>query len=104
MKITRTVNGKDLTFELTPPELIEAYYEQERNYDEDDVLRQLEDLTDWDIQDRYGVTREQMNALLPRIASRYRRYRDHDDSWFEQCESAIEYVAQEYTHGSISLE
>lgn len=37
MKITRTVNGQELEFELTPDEMYEAYLEKQYQFDMDNV-------------------------------------------------------------------
>ncbi len=43
MKITRTINGKEITIELTKQELREAYREAEQNYFREDILQWAED-------------------------------------------------------------
>ena len=37
MVIKRYINGKDTEIELTPREVLDAYYQQEHSFDEDDV-------------------------------------------------------------------
>lgn len=41
MKIKRTVDGKEMEFELTKEELCDAYYKQERNFDKEDAYQRL---------------------------------------------------------------
>lgn len=43
MKITRTINGQEITIELTKQELLEAYYEAEQNYFREGILQWAED-------------------------------------------------------------
>ena len=40
MKITRTINGQEITIELTAEEMRKAYYEIDRVYLRGDILRQ----------------------------------------------------------------
>lgn len=37
MKITRTINGQEITIELTSKEMREAYYETEKDYWREDI-------------------------------------------------------------------
>lgn len=43
MKITRTINGQEITIELTSKEMREAYCEIDREYLRDDVLQWAEE-------------------------------------------------------------
>ena len=43
MKITRTINGQEITIELTKEELREAYQEAEQSYFREDILQWAED-------------------------------------------------------------
>lgn len=43
MKITRTINGQEITIELTAEEMRKAYYEIDREYLRDDVLQWAEE-------------------------------------------------------------
>ena len=43
MKITRTINGQEITIELTKQELREAHREAEQNYFREDILQWAED-------------------------------------------------------------
>lgn len=81
MTITRTVHGEEFTFELTQHELQAAWYEEQQNYDESEILWAIEDYTDEEIVDSYGVTRAQFETLVPQMAHRLRKYQDNDDSF-----------------------
>lgn len=81
MTITRTVDGNELTFELTDHELCTAFFEQQRQFDEEDILWGIDGMDDEEIEDIYGVTRQQFMNALPDMACRYRKYLDNDDSW-----------------------
>ena len=43
MKITRTINGQEITIELTKQEIREAYREAEQSYFREDILQWAED-------------------------------------------------------------
>ena len=43
MKITRTINGQEITIELTAEEMRKAYYEIDREYLRDDIQQWAED-------------------------------------------------------------
>ena len=43
MKITRTINGQEITIELTAEEVRKAYYEIDREYLRDDIQQWAED-------------------------------------------------------------
>lgn len=81
MTITRTVHGEEFTFELTPRELQAAWYEEQQNCDESDILWAIEDYTDEEIVDSYGVTKAQFEALVSPMAHRLRKYQDNDDGF-----------------------
>lgn len=100
MTITRTVNGEKFTFELTQRELRAAWYEEQQNCDESDILWAIEDYTDEEIIDSYGVTKAQFEALVPQMAHRLRKYQDNDDSFPELrdwaiCDTIYEFYPQE---------
>ena len=43
MKITRTINGQEITIELTAEEMRKAYYEIDREYLREDIQQWAED-------------------------------------------------------------
>lgn len=81
MTITRMVNGHETQFELTPHELCAAYFEQQRQFDEEDIWYAIDGDTDEEIMDCFGITAKEFNDLLPQFAHRYRKYLDNDDGW-----------------------
>lgn len=85
MKITREINGTPYTFELTDVEMRQAYFEQEDNYDLEDVKRYIEEY----VEDNDGITAEQIEPLIPRIVRAYRRARNNSDDWQNNLEYAF---------------
>ena len=78
MKIYRTVSGIECSFELTNAELTQAFFEQQYRFDKQDVADYVEYMTDDDIVETYGVTRQEFDELTGEIASTMRRYIDMD--------------------------
>lgn len=96
MTITRTVHGEEFTFELTPHELQASWYEEQQNCDESDILWAIEDYTDEEIVDVYGVTKAQFEVLVSQMAHRLRKYQDNDDSFPELRDCAIRDTIYEF--------
>ena len=89
MKITREINGKTHTFELTEDELYNAYFEQEHIFDVDDISSFFDELDDGDIMSEYGKTREEVKWHYDEIAYEMRRQMDkYDvDMWYARGEA-----------------
>lgn len=99
MKICREVNGVPMEFELTTQETMQAYYDKERQWDEDYVVELAQYLCD----DDDGPV-EMLNALRSdpelrrRVASRYRKYLDDiitTDNEFDCLKWAYEYITRD---------
>ena len=78
MKIYRTVSGIECSFELTNAELTQAFFEQQYRFDKQDITEYGEYMTDDEIVETYGVTRQEFDELTGEIASTMRRYIDMD--------------------------
>ena len=72
MIIQRSVNGDIVEFELTPREVLSAFYEQEHSFDECDVINRFDEWDDDDFDD-YGITREEAKEYISDIAYEKRR-------------------------------
>lgn len=85
MKIIRTVNGQEMTFELTDIELFNAYEEKQRMYDVEDVeiVAESEDI-------------ELTNEQIQEAAEWYRHYRANSESWTYSVREAITRVLEDY--------
>ena len=74
------------TYELTPQELQDAYFEQQANYDREDVTSELDyifdpdSLNDMDDDEMARVGERELRNRLDDIASLYREYLDDSDS------------------------
>lgn len=68
-------DGKKI--ELTEQELVDAYFEQEHNYDKTDVLGLFGEYEDDDLQEKFGITRDQVtDELVSDIATEMRHNMD----------------------------
>ena len=105
MTITRTINGEEFTFELTYAELRAAFEEEQRNCDEADVRDAFDDwYPDEEIVELYGVTKAQLESIVPAIARRFRRYMENDDDWcFARTEAIRDEVALQFNKNLIII-
>lgn len=96
MTIIRVINGVETEITLTDRELWEAFEEEQHKCDLSDIDNAFEDLTDDEVIEDYGVTREKIEELKEAMAYRYRKYRDnYDESWIGDRDEAIRYVLME---------
>lgn len=95
MTITRTINGNEMTFELTPPEMREAFFEWQHMYDMEDIEWCIDDMDDAECVEQYGVTLEQFRGLISKMAYRMRKYLDNDDGWSDLRDYAIRKIIDE---------
>lgn len=96
MTIKRVINGMEVEITLTDGELWEAYREEQHNCDLSDIDNVFEDLTDDELIEDYGVTRDMIEELKEAMAYRYRKYRDkYDESWIGDRDEAIHNVLME---------
>lgn len=96
MTIKRVINGMEVEITLTDGELWEAYREEQHKCDLSDIDNAFEDLTDDELIEDYGVTRDMIEELKEAMACRYRKYRDsYDESWIGDRDEAIRYVLME---------
>lgn len=96
MKIKRVINGIETEIELTDRELWDAHEEEQHKCDLSDIDNAIEDLSDDELIEDYGVTREKFEELKEAMAFRYRKYRDnYDESWIEDRDAAIRVVLME---------
>ena len=77
MKITRTINGQEITIELTAEEMRRAYYEMEKDY-------YLEDIKTWLENNEIEVDDDFKNKMLYELIDNY----DSDLSHWENIASA----------------
>lgn len=83
MKIKRTVDGRELEFELTGDEIRSAFEEQQAEYDRDDVETYLDCDMEYLLVDFDGLTEEDIREKTPDFTAAYRRaiYNGAFDWW-----------------------
>ena len=84
MKIKRNVNGQDMEFELTCEEIYQAYYEQDRKFNQEDIESILEE-------QGLSVSFRQFQEIM----DRFEDFLSNDDSWRYHAEAAIDFVLNE---------
>ena len=82
--------------ELTDDELLKLYIEYQKRSDETDIREWFENMDDDDIKDSYGVTRDELSALIPAMARTMRRCIDNSDDWTFHRDYAIDTVIDDY--------
>ena len=90
MRIQRTINGVNFSFELLPCELVDAYYEQQKKFDIEDVIILTEYNTDEDLDTLYGCDGKFILDHKKEIANLMRKYIDkYDLDWVTAREEAV---------------
>lgn len=96
MTIKRIVNGVEMEFELTNLELYNAYAEQQHNFDRLDVLGYLNEFSDEQLVNDYGMTRVEAEMLIDDMADRMRRYMDkYECDWSYARDEAVSEILNE---------
>lgn len=98
MTVTRIIDGTKVTIVLTQQELQEAYYVQEHEFDKQDVVDALNDMSDEEIAEN-GFTREFMmtDAVIENIALRKRWDIDkYGTDWKSALDNAFEEFFKAY--------
>ena len=90
MQITREVNGKPQTFELTATELYNAYKEQQHRFDRNDIEDLICGLSNDEVTESYGVDKQVFTSKIDDIANEMRRNIDkYDISWSDARYEAV---------------
>lgn len=90
MTIKREINGQTVEIELTSHETYEAYLEKQNEFDKQDIEDVFYGFDDEELEDMYGLTREQLIEKTPELAAEMRRNIDkYDMTWQEARDAAI---------------
>lgn len=69
MKITRTVDGEEYVFELTPDEMYSAFREQNMAYHKEDIIHfGFDDASEDALMNEWGMSKEQFDDRMDDIA------------------------------------
>lgn len=93
MTITRNYDGAEIRITLTKLEMYEAYLEMQHHTDCEDVLSLVFDMSEAEIEGKYGVSIGEVYDLVDRIADEMRENMEaYDLSMYDARENAIEAV------------
>lgn len=84
MTITRIIDGKTVTIELTGIELFRAYCEQEYKFDRENILSVTE------------LSEDTPDDIMHDIVGRYHKIKEwcDDGSWVDHAHDAVQYVSE----------
>lgn len=90
MIIKREINGNVIEIKLTDDELYSAYIEKQGIFDEDDVRDIVYSLDDDELEDMYGISRHDIEPIIPEIAREMRwNINRYDMSWQDARDAAM---------------
>jgi len=82
MVIKRTINGMNLSIELTPAEMLDAYMEQQWAFDIQDVINYADMFSEDEFEEEVGCTYKEFCDMKEEIAYEMRRNMDKYDMDF----------------------
>lgn len=89
MKIERNINGTKFKFELLPDELVEAYYEQQRKFDIENIVEYGETIGSSELEETYDITYQEFLTMKEDIADLLRENLDMGASFLVAIEDAV---------------
>ena len=93
MKIQRSINGMKFNIQLLPDELVEAFYEQQHNFDIEDVVEMGEEFDNEELIEMYGCDYQMILNNKEEIANRMRKYINNFGlNWSEARDDAVREV------------
>ena len=95
MKIQRTINGINFSFELLPEELYDAYFEQQEKFDIEDIVNYAEMMSKEKLEEELECTYSEFLSMKEEMAHEMRKNIDKYDMEFAYArQEAIETVIQ----------
>lgn len=95
MKIERTINGVKFNIELLPDELAEAYFEQQKKFDIENVIDYAEAMGEEELEREYDCTYAKYLSLKEEIASNLRWSLDMGSSFQAAIDFAVDRVLKD---------
>ena len=90
MKIKREVNGQTVEFELTHEEMRDAFFEQQEAFDAQDIEMLVENFSEEDFIEIYGLSPSVVLENVEEIGSRMRRnIEKYDMDWESARDEAV---------------
>ena len=103
MKIQRTINSVKFDIELLPEELVEAYYEQQHNFDVEDVVSYGEMFENAELVDYLGCDYKTLLSLKEEMADELRKNIDkYDMDWSSARDEAVRDVINRHKTAAIA--
>ena len=97
MKITREINGEEITIMLTLSEVIMAHREAEKHFDAEDIRNVIDEFEE-DEEEMFGdhpVTAAEAREQAVEIGLFKRKYQDKGMHWYDACVEALKEFAEE---------
>jgi hypothetical protein len=93
MKIQRSINGMKFNIQLLPDELVEAFYEQQHNFDIEDVVEMGEEFDNEELIEMYGCDYQTILNNKEEIANKMRKLiNNFGINWSEARDDAVREV------------
>lgn len=90
MKITREVNGQTVEFELTHKEMVDTFFEQQEAFDAQDIEMLVENFSEEDFIEIYGLSPSVVLENAEEIGSRMRKnIEKYDMDWESARDEAV---------------
>lgn len=96
MQVNRVIGGASIAIKLTEMELFAAYEEQQRLFDIESVRGEFDSMTDSDLLEAYGMTYEQLDSLVEKMAGDLRHNLHKEMSWEYALSEAIKATISRY--------
>ena len=97
MQVKRIINDEEYYIDLTDNELMDAYFEQQQRFDEEDVAVLVDDMDDEDFLYIFKIDKENFKKLVPDIAILMRKMIDkYDIPWTQARTDAIEQIVERF--------
>ena len=87
MTITREIDGKQYTIELTTSEINRAYYEAQKQFDIEDMTSYIEEYREWN----EDIAEAEILENIQEIAEAYREMADQHE-WTQTAQEAFDHV------------
>ena len=90
MKITREINGQTVEFELTHKEMLDTFFEQQEAFDAQDIEMLVENFSEEDFIEIYGLSPSVVLENVEEIGSRMRKnIEKYDMDWESARDEAV---------------
>lgn len=96
MQVKRESGGVSVTIQLTGEELFAAYQEQQNLFDIENIRQEMEDQSDSELIQQYGLPLRALEPLMDEMAAKLRSNLDKEMSWDYALSDAIRSTAERH--------